>query len=289
MATFTIRAQTFTAPVLEPALYIVATPIGNLGDITLRALDVLAGADVIACEDTRTTGVLLSRYGIGTDKVSYTEHNADNRGPDLLRQIGEGRAVALVSDAGTPLVSDPGARLVAAAVDAGVVVVPIPGAAAPVSALVGSGLSDGDFRFCGFLPSKAKARADRLEVLSTDDATLVFFESPARIADSVAAMRDAFGDRPATVAREMTKLHETFHRGTLSALQTEFASMERVRGEIVVVVSGAQADAMSDADVDAALQVALASMRTKDAAAHVADLTGRSKSDLYARALELKS
>ncbi len=140
MSTFTIRAQTFTAPTLEPALYIVATPIGNLGDITLRALDVLAGADVIACEDTRTTGVLLSRYGIGTDKVSYTEHNADTRGADLLRQIGEGRAVALVSDAGTPLVSDPGARLVAAAVDAGVVVVPIPGAAAPVSALVGQRL-----------------------------------------------------------------------------------------------------------------------------------------------------
>ncbi len=289
MKSFSIRSQTFTAPTLEPALYVVATPIGNLGDITLRALDVLAGADVIACEDTRTTGVLLSRYGIDTDKVSYTEHNADNRGPDLLRQIGEGRAVALVSDAGTPLVSDPGARLVVTAVESGVVVVPIPGAAAPVSALVGSGLSDGDFRFCGFLSSKAKARADRLGTLAADDATLVFFESPARIADSLAAMVEAFGDRPATVAREMTKLHETFHRGTLSALQTEFADMDRVRGEIVVVVSGARADTMSDADVDAVLLDALASMRTKDAASHVAELTGRSKSDLYTRALELKS
>ncbi len=150
MKTFSIRSQTFTAPTLEPALYIVATPIGNLGDITLRALDVLAGAEVIACEDTRTTGVLLSRYGIATNKVSYTEHNADNRGPDLLRQIGEGRAVALVSDAGTPLVSDPGARLVAQAVEAGVVVVPIPGAAAPVSALVGSGLVGWRFPFLRF-------------------------------------------------------------------------------------------------------------------------------------------
>ena len=249
----------------------------------------LAGADVVACEDTRTTGVLLQRYGIGTDKVSYTEHNADNRGPDLLRQIGEGRAVALVSDAGTPLVSDPGSRLVAQAVEAGLVVVPIPGAAAPVSALVGSGLSDGDFRFCGFLPSKAKARADRLGALAHDEATLLFFESPARIVDSLAAMAEAFGDRPATVAREMTKLHETFHRGTLSALQTEFAALERVRGEIVVVVSGAQADIMSDIDVDATLLAALATMRTKDAAAHVAKLTGRSKSDLYARALELQA
>ncbi len=149
-------------------------------------------------------------------------------------------------------------------------------------------MSDGDFRFCGFLPSKAKARADRLAALAADDATLVFFESPARIVDSLTAMQEALGDRPATVAREMTKLHETFHRGALSALQKQFADMERVRGEIVVVVSGAKADIMSDANVDAALIVALDTMRTKDAASHVADLTGRAKSDLYARALELK-
>lgn len=288
MASYTIGSQTLDAPPLPAGLYVVATPIGNLGDITIRALEVLAAANVVACEDTRTSGVLLQRYGISTTKVSYTEHNADTRGPDLLRQIGEGKAVALISDAGTPLVSDPGSRLVAEAVTQGVTVVPLPGAAAPIAALVGSGLADGDFTFCGFLPPKAKARGERLQALATEPATLIFFESPNRVLATLDAMTNIFGHRPLCVARELTKLHETFHRGSASDVHAELAAMDRIRGEIVIVVSGAQATEMDDAAVDAALKDALQTLGTKQAAAQVAAVSGRPKAALYARALELK-
>jgi 16S rRNA (cytidine1402-2'-O)-methyltransferase len=288
MATYTISNQTQDAPPLPPGLYVVATPIGNLGDITLRGLEVLAAADVVACEDTRTSGVLLQRYGITTTKVSYTEHNADARGPGLLRQIGEGKAVALISDAGTPLVSDPGSRLVAEAVAAGVTVTPLPGAAAPIAALVGSGLADGDFKFCGFLPPKAKARIERFSALAADSETLIFFESPNRILATLEAMRDTFGERPICVARELTKLHETFHRGSATEVHAELSAMDRIRGEIVIIVSGAQDVVMDDAAVDAALVDALQTLGTKQAAAQVASISGRAKAMLYARALELK-
>lgn len=286
---FALRDQLFSAPKAAAGLYLVSTPIGNLGDITIRALETLAGCDVIACEDTRTSGVLLKRYGIDRPKVSYTEHNAASRGPDLLRQIGEGAAVALISDAGTPLVSDPGFRLVEEAVEAGVTVTPIPGASAPLAALVGSGLGNEDFRFCGFLPNKAQARRQRLDSLTEAESTLMFFESPARVVASLAAMAESFGgDRPAVVARELTKMHETFHRGTLSELADEFRSLDKVRGEIVIIVSGAVTADASEADVTDLLREALATMKTKQAANEVARVTGLSKQDLYKKALAIR-
>ncbi|MEN0041495.1 MAG: 16S rRNA (cytidine(1402)-2'-O)-methyltransferase [Pseudomonadota bacterium] len=289
-ATFTIRDHAFTAPPLPAGLYPVATPIGNLGDITIRALEVLAAANVIACEDTRTSGVLLKRYGIDTRRVSYTEHNAVERGPELLRAIEDGQAVALISDAGTPLISDPGLRLVRDCAAQGLSVTPLPGASAPLAALVGSGLGEGEFRFIGFLPSKQQARRNRLAELANDPATLVLFESPNRIADTLEDAAVAFGaDREASVARELTKLHETFHRGRLAELANSFAAMDRVRGEIVLVIAPAPPPQFDAADTETLLRNALAEMKTKDAAAHVAALTGEPKQALYARALALKN
>ncbi|MFD0916938.1 16S rRNA (cytidine(1402)-2'-O)-methyltransferase [Pseudahrensia aquimaris] len=286
---FTIRSQVFSAPALPPALYLVSTPIGNLGDITIRALETLAACDVIACEDTRTSGVLLSRYGIDRPKISYTEHNADARGAELLRRIESGESVALISDAGTPLVSDPGFRLVREAAEHGITVVPIPGANAPVTGLVGSGLSAASFCFAGFLPPKSKARQKAFEQCLNTSTTTLFFEAPTRIAS---ALKDAVAtlgeDRPACVARELTKMHETFHRGTLAELADEFAAMERVRGEIVLIIEGAEAQEASGADIDELLIEALATMKTKDAANHVAAQTGQSKQEIYRRALALK-
>lgn len=288
--TFIIRATTFDAPKQAAGLYLVATPIGNLGDITIRSLEVLAGCDAVACEDTRTTGVLLSRYGIEARKFSYTEHNAAQRGPEILDRIENGEAIALVSDAGTPLVSDPGFRLVREAAERGLSVFPIPGASAPVAGLIGSGLGTEAFRFAGFLPPKSKARETAFAAcLNTSDTTL-FFEAPTRIAS---ALKDAVtvlgADRSACVARELTKMHETFHRGTLRELAQEFASMDRVRGEIVLVIDGVAEQEASAEDIDAALLDALQTMKTKQAANYVAELTGASKQDLYRRALELKS
>lgn len=286
---FTVRNQAFTAPELSAGLYLVSTPIGNLGDITLRALEVLAGCDVIACEDTRTSGVLLKRYGIDRPKVSYTEHNADRRGPDLLRQIEQGSAVALISDAGTPLVSDPGFRLVQEAATKKLPVVPIPGASAPLAAMVGSGLGTDDFRFCGFLPSKKQARENALLELAESPSTLLFFESPNRLAASLTAMASIFGPtREAVVARELTKMHETFYRGSLESLNREFSAMEKIRGEIVIVVSAAVKSEPDAPDVDAQLVEALRTMKTGQAASQVARTTGLSRQDLYKRALALK-
>jgi len=286
--TFTIREHTFTAPDQPAGLYCVATPIGNLGDITIRALEVLAGCDVIACEDTRTTGVLLKRYGIDRPKLSYNEHNADGRGPQLLRRITDGEAIALVSDAGTPLVSDPGSRLVAEAIAQSLPVIPLPGASAPLAALVGSGLVPDDFRFCGFLPSKARARKSRLEAVGSVETTLLFFESPARLLGSLKTMAEVFGeDRRAVVARELTKMHENFCRGTLAELHDEFEALERIRGEIVIVVNAGEAAPIETQEIDDMLAEALITMRTKDAARHVAERTGMSRQTLYRHALDL--
>lgn len=295
-ALYTIGEHNFTAPALGAGLYIVPTPIGNLRDITVRALEVLAGANVIACEDTRTSAVLLRRYGIDRPRVSYNEHNADTRGPDLLRQICEGAAVALVSDAGTPLVSDPGARLVAEALAEGLPVIPLPGASAPLTALMASGfvgsgdsLSD-DFRFCGFLPPKQKARRERLTAMAKSDAVTLYFESPSRLLATLGDMDVVLGaDRQIVVARELTKMHETFHRGTASTLVAEFSALDRVRGEIVIIISPQVADEMSDENVDELLRQALQTARTKQAAKQVADVTGRSTTVLYERALALQS
>ncbi|MDZ7872443.1 MAG: 16S rRNA (cytidine(1402)-2'-O)-methyltransferase [Rhizobium sp.] len=274
---------------LEPALYLVATPIGNLGDITIRALETLAGADVLACEDTRVTRVLLDRYGIENRPYAYHEYNADEAGARLLAALEAGKSVALVSDAGTPLVSDPGYRLGQLAIEAGHRVVPIPGASAPLAALVGSGLPNDAFLFAGFLPTKDKAKRDRLRELAKVPATLIFFESPHRIGDTLVAAADELGiDRPASVCRELTKTFEEFRRGPLGDLASDYAD-KTVKGEIVLVIGPPAPDAAPDAaDVDSLLAELSTTMPTAKAATEAAKLTGLPRKELYQRLLELK-
>ena len=274
---------------LEPALYLVATPIGNLSDITLRALETLASADVLACEDTRVTRVLLDRYGIENRPYAYHEYNADEAGARLLAALDAGKSVALVSDAGTPLVSDPGYRLGQLAIEAGHRVVPIPGASAPLAALVGSGLPNDAFLFAGFLPTKDKARRDRLRELAKVPATLIFFESPHRIGDTLhAAAEELDASRPAAVCRELTKTFEEFRRSTLGDLAAIYAD-KTVKGEVVLVIGPPMADAAPDAaDVDSLLAELAGTMPTAKAATEAAKLTGLPRKDLYQRLLELK-
>ena len=286
---FTLRGQTHAAPRPEPALYLVATPIGNLSDITLRALEIIAGADRFACEDTRVTAKLLQRFAIERRMTPYHEHNAEEAGPALIAAIAAGQSVALCSDAGTPLVSDPGYRLVRQALDAGIKVVPIPGASAVITALTACGLPSDAFFFAGFLPQKEKARAERLEALIRVPGTVIFFEAPHRIAASLAAMAKAYPERHAAVCRELTKLHETIYRGSLPELAAQFAALDEVRGEIVVCISPPPEDAVAgEADADEILTGLLAEMKPAKAAQEAARLTGLSRRDLYQRALELK-
>ncbi|ORE97334.1 16S rRNA (cytidine(1402)-2'-O)-methyltransferase [Aurantimonas sp. 22II-16-19i] len=286
---FTVFGQARAAPRPEPALYLVATPIGNLGDVTLRALEIIAGADRLACEDTRVTGKLLQRFAIERRMTPYHEHNAETAGPALIEVVQAGGSVALVSDAGTPLVSDPGYRLVQSAYEAGVKVVPIPGASAVTTALLASGLPSDAFFFAGFLPQKEKARAERLEELVRVPGTLILFEAPHRIAASLAAMAEIFPEREAAVCRELTKLHETIYRGLLPDLATQFSEMAEVRGEIVVCIAPPPADgAASQADADEILAGLLVEMKPTKAAQEAARLTGLPRRDLYQRALEMK-
>ncbi|OWW05458.1 16S rRNA methyltransferase [Rhizobium sp. R72] len=286
---FRLHNMPIPARPLEPALYLVATPIGNLGDITLRALETLAGADVLACEDTRVTRVLLDRYGIQNRPYPYHEHNADEAGPRLLQALEAGKSVALVSDAGTPLVSDPGYRLAQNAIEAGYRVVPIPGASAPLAALVGSGLPNDAFLFAGFLPTKDKARRDRLAEFEAVPATLMFFESPHRIAATLAAAADVLGgDRAASVCRELTKTYEEFRRGTLAELAGHYADVDSVKGEIVLVVGPPPERVVEAADVDAILADLARTLSTSKAAAEASRLTGISKKELYQRLLDMK-
>jgi 16S rRNA (cytidine1402-2'-O)-methyltransferase len=289
--TYRLHNAVVPARPLEPALYLVATPIGNLSDITLRALETLAGADVLACEDTRVTRVLLDRYGIVNRPYAYHEHNADEAGPRLLAALGAGKSVALVSDAGTPLVSDPGYRMALMAIEAGHRVVPIPGASAPLAALVGSGLPNEAFFFAGFLPSKDKARRDRLAELSAVPATLMFFESPHRIAATLAAAADVLGDvRAACVCRELTKTFEEFRRGTLGDLAAHYADGHTVKGEIVFVVGPPGAAAAPEAeDVDRLLAALVKDMPAGRAATEAAKQTGLPRRDLYQRLIDLKA
>ena len=285
-------ANTFVpARPLDPALYLVATPIGNLGDITLRALETLAGVDVLACEDTRVTRVLLDRYGIVNRPFAYHEHNADAAGPKLIAALEEGKSVALVSDAGTPLVSDPGYRLGQMAIEAGHKVVPIPGASAPLAALVGSGMPSDAFLFAGFLPVKDKGRRGRLAELSKIPATLVFFESPHRIGATLAAAAEVLGkSRRASVCRELTKAFEEFRRGTLEELASYYNDERAVKGEIVLLVAPPEAEeAPGEVEVDALLRELSTAMPAARAAAEAAKLTGLARKDLYQRLLELKS
>ncbi len=272
---------------LAPGLYLVATPIGNLRDITLRALDVLAGADLILAEDTRVTGKLLTVYGLSKRLERYDEHAAARIRPKALAALAEGARVALVSDAGTPLVSDPGYRLVVEAVAAGVAVFPIPGASAALAALSVAGLPTDRFLFAGFAPPKSAARRTFFEGLAGVRATLVFFEGASRLGPSLADMAAVFGARPAAVARELTKLHETVVRGDLTTLASDPA-LTAPKGEVVVVVGPPSEAALRPHDAEAALCEALARLSPADAAREVAAATGLPRRDLYRQALALK-
>jgi 16S rRNA (cytidine1402-2'-O)-methyltransferase len=284
-----VRGTAFDAPALPPGLHLVATPIGNLGDITLRALDTLAAADFIACEDTRVTRKLLSRYGIKASITTYHEHSGPAAHRWLLEKLAEGRSVALVSDAGTPLISDPGALLVADALAAGHPVTPIPGPSSVIAALAVAGLPAEPFLYLGFLPAKENARRKRLAEVRRIPATLVLFESPNRISALLADAAAELGkERAAAVCRELTKLHETTYRGSLAELAERFSSGE-AKGEIVVLVAPPEKEETpAVADVDALLTDAIAAAGVKEGAALVAKATGLSARDLYRRALELK-
>lgn len=269
-------------------LFLVATPIGNLKDITLRALETLQQVDAIACEDTRVSGGLLTHYGINVPLTPYHAHNEAASCEKLLGKLRQGQRIALISDAGTPLLSDPGARLVSACIDAGIRVTPIPGASALLSALSIAGLPAESFFYGGFLPSKSGARKALLETLTTIPATLVFYEAPHRLLDTLVAMETAFGARHAAVARELTKRYEECVRGKLTSLIAHFEA-HAPRGECVILVSGApDAAVWSEAEIDKALRQALKTLHTKEAAAEVAKRSGAAKSDVYARALLLK-
>jgi 16S rRNA (cytidine1402-2'-O)-methyltransferase len=273
---------------LTPGLYIVATPVGNLGDITLRALEVLKAADIIACEDTRVTGKLLTHFGIKARTTSYHDHNESDKNPALLEALQAGQIVALVSDAGTPLISDPGYTLVRQAVTRGIRVIPIPGASSVTAALSVAGLPTDRFFYAGFLPPKAAARARAIEELRAIPATLVIFESVHRLPESMAALAEMLGPREATIAREITKLHEEFRRGTLAELAAHYAEHGEPRGEAVIVIAAPGKEA-PQVDADALLLAALATMSVKDAATEVAKATGLPRHDLYSRALTIKS
>lgn len=273
---------------LPPGLYLVATPIGNLRDITLRALDILASADVIACEDTRVTGRLLHAHGIEGRMICYNDHSADAQRGKLLERLAAGARVALASDAGTPLVSDPGYKLVRDCLDLGIPVTSAPGANAPLTALQLSGLPSDKFCFLGFLPAKRQARRDMLAVWKEARATLLMFETGPRLADSLADMRDILGDRPAAVVREMTKMFEESRRGSLGALVDSYIQNGAPKGEIVVAVGAAPERVFGEEEIVALLLQALATMGVKEAAAAVAAQTGLSKKALYEQALVLK-
>ncbi|HKT97074.1 MAG TPA: 16S rRNA (cytidine(1402)-2'-O)-methyltransferase [Paraburkholderia sp.] len=272
-------------------LYVVATPIGNTADITLRALHVLGLVDRIAAEDTRNTGQLLARYGISKPLVAVHEHNEREAAQRVIDYLRAGERVACVSDAGTPGISDPGAKLVDAVRAAGFQVVPLPGASALVTALSAAGDWVATFTFLGFLPPKPKQRASALQPLAGHAHAMVFYEAPHRIVETVQALADAFGPaRRLLIARELTKLHEALWSGTLAEGPTWLAAdANRQRGEFVLVVEGASAQASGDADHDALLRVLLEEVPVKGAAKIAAALTGASRNALYARALELKN
>jgi 16S rRNA (cytidine1402-2'-O)-methyltransferase len=284
---YVVGGQPIAVAKLASGLHIVATPIGNLGDITLRALETLAGADLIACEDTRVTRKLLDRYDIATPLTPYHDHNAAKARPILLRRLAEGAAIALVSDAGTPLVSDPGFKLVRAAQEAGQAVTPLPGASAVLAALTVAGLPTDQFFFAGFLPPKEAARRSRIVELGRIPGTLVLYETSPRVAATLADLATGLGTREAALCRELTKLHEEIRRGDLATLAQSCTANEP-RGEIVLVVAPPQAAQLpSVSETEALLRDALARVSLKDAVGEVADATGLPRRDVYQRALAL--
>jgi 16S rRNA (cytidine1402-2'-O)-methyltransferase len=285
--TFTVAGHMITADPLPPGLYLVATPIGNLGDISLRALETLAAADFIACEDTRVTRKLLERYGIAARMLPYHDHNAAEARPKILAQLGRGVAVALVSDAGTPLISDPGYKLVRAAQAAGAPVSAVPGASSVLAALAVAGLPTDRFFFEGFLPTKSGARRERIAQLAAIPATFVLFETGPRIANALADLAEAFGDREAAICRELTKLHEEVRHGDLAAHAQHYAAGGETRGEFVIVIAPPNGDAATAPDIDAMLSRALQQASLKDAVSAVAEATGAPRRNVYQRALAL--
>ncbi len=286
--TFAVGGQVLNAPKTPPGLYLVATPIGNLGDITLRALETLAGVDVIACEDTRTTRKLIDRFCITAKLIPYHEHNAAVARPKILQMLAQGTSLALVSDAGTPLISDPGFKLVREVSAAGHSVIALPGPSSVLAALTVSALPTNRFFFEGFLPPKQTARRTRLTELAQIDATLVLFESGARVQDTLHDLAGIMGEREAAICRELTKLHEEIKRALIAELAANADKLE-TRGEFVLVIGPPPADAgiMSAHELDAILRTALASGSVKDAVAHALEISGHPRREIYARALAL--
>jgi 16S rRNA (cytidine1402-2'-O)-methyltransferase len=285
-----IGPNRFEAQSIDAGLHVVATPIGNLGDITLRALNVLAAADYILCEDTRVTSRLLERYGIRNTMKPYHEHNAEKVRPAIIAGLQDGKSFALVSDAGVPLVSDPGYRLVQACIAEGLLVTGVPGASAVLTALSLSGLPTDCFTFVGFLPQKSKARIDLLNSFKKVPSTLIAFESPHRILDALADVTIALGDRPIAMARELTKLHEEILRGTADDVLSILASRETVKGEICLVIGPPDHEPqnISDDEIAEAINSALVEHSASKAANLVAKALGMTKEDIYARILKLK-
>jgi len=287
-ADFFVAGARLEAPPLAAGLYVVATPIGNLRDITIRALETLAGADVVYCEDTRTSAKLLDHYGIRTPRKPLHEHNERQRIEAVLEDVQRGGRVALISDAGTPLLSDPGFPLVRAAREANLPVFAVPGASALLAALTITGLPTDSFAFQGFLPPKAGQRANALMPLAQRRETLVFYESPRRLGDSLAAMAAAFGnDRPAAVALELTKRFERLSRGTLAELADAFAA-DDTKGEAVIIVGGADAPVVEAADWQAALGAAMAEQPLRAAVDAVTERFGLKRKEVYDAALAIR-
>ena len=286
--TFSVAGHVLSAPRPAPGLYVVATPIGNLGDITLRALETLAGVDIIACEDTRITRRLTERYGITAVLKPYHEHNAALARPKILERLAQGASIALVSDAGTPLISDPGFKLVREVSAAGHRVIALPGPSSVLNALSVAALPTDRFFFEGFLPPKQTARRARISELSRIDATLVLFESGTRVQDSLRDLAEAMGMRLAAICREMTKLHEDVRRAPVAELARSAETLE-TRGEFVLVIGPPAADAqtMTKDAVDELLRSSLQRDSLKDAVAHAVELSGRPRREIYARALAL--
>lgn len=285
---YLLAGQKLAAPRLQPGLHVVATPIGTLADITLRALETLAGADAVLCEDTRVTAKLMTHYGISTRLLPYHDHNAAEMRPKILARLDAGEALALVSDAGTPLISDPGFKLVREVAGAGTHVTHLPGASAVLTALVLAGLPTDRFFFEGFLPAKSQARRARIAELIRLPATLVLFETGPRLAEALADLADGLGARPAAVARELTKRFEEVRRASLVEFAAAYAAEAAPKGEIVLVIGPPDPAAAAAADdLDALLGAALGRLSLKDAVAEVAAATGLKRREVYARALDL--
>jgi len=284
---YVINGHSVVAPPLAAGLHLVATPIGNLDDITLRALAVLAAADLIACEDTRRSRKLVDHYGIATPLTPYHEHNADVARPKLLARLAEGAAIALISDAGTPLLSDPGYKLVHAATRSGVEVTAVPGPSAALAALTVSALPTNRFFFEGFLPAKSAGRRSRITSLKDIPATLVLFETAPRLGAALADLAAVLGAREAAICRELTKMHEEVRRADLVALAREYATGE-VRGEIVLVIAPPQRpEEISSEELDALIRDALNRLALKEAVVEIAAMTGAPRRTIYQRALKL--